>query len=204
MPLKTFNFQTSQPPSLFEGVRPLGGGTNTTEDLADSRKMESRFAAGANLQTHRQENQNMRRPYSTTGTKFTVRGQAYVQTGAFFHPMSNDREVRVLELRSTCPECPEAFQVTASMRQIQTRQLIRRCPSCRKIHFGPVKLPPPVKRKPARKATIGRKPRKVRNCRAAAPGRTPPQATERHPGCAIVIDGASGTRSQRCGLYGLR
>jgi hypothetical protein len=83
----------------------------------------------------------MRRTNTTTGSKFTVRGQVYIQTGAFYHAMGNGREVRVLELRSTCPECSDVFQATASMRQISTRQLVRRCPSCRKIHFGPVAAP---------------------------------------------------------------
>jgi hypothetical protein len=85
----------------------------------------------------------MRRKNTTTGSKFTVRGQIYIQTGAFFHPMGNGREVRVLELDTTCPECSQTFQVTASMRQISTRQLVRRCPECRKIHTGPVPIAKP-------------------------------------------------------------
>jgi hypothetical protein len=88
----------------------------------------------------------MRRTNTTTGSKFTVRGQVYIQTGAFYHAMDNGREVRVLELRSTCPECSDVFQATASLRQISTRQLVRRCPSCRKIHFGPVAIPPTSER----------------------------------------------------------
>jgi hypothetical protein len=94
---------------------------------------------------------------SATGTKFTVRGQVYIQTGAFFHAMSNDREVRVLELETTCPDCSQPFQATASMRQIKTRQLVRRCPTCRKIHTGPVSTAKPVARKSAKKKTTGRK-----------------------------------------------
>lgn len=94
---------------------------------------------------------------STTGSKFTVRGQAYVQTGAFFHAMSNEREVRVLELETTCPDCSQPFQATASMRQIKTRQLVRRCPTCRKIRSGPVSIAKPVARKTAKKKTTGRK-----------------------------------------------
>jgi hypothetical protein len=90
----------------------------------------------------------MRRTNTPTGAKFTVRGQVYIKTGAFFHEMSNGREVRVLELRTTCPECSGAFQATASMRQISTRQLIRRCPSCRKIHSGPVAAPTPRRTRP--------------------------------------------------------
>jgi hypothetical protein len=100
----------------------------------------------------------MRRKDTTIGAKFTVRGQVYIQTGAFYHAMSNDREVRVLELRTTCPECTDVFQATASMRQISTRQLVRRCPSCRKVHSGPVAAAPtPVARKPVKMKTTGRK-----------------------------------------------
>lgn len=117
----------------------------------------------------------MRRKDTTTGAKFTVRGQVYIQTGAFYHAMSNDREVRVLELRTTCPECTDVFQATASMRQISTRQLVRRCPSCRKVHSGPVAAAaPPVRagkstRKTARAATPGRKRGKVQRREIAAP-----------------------------------
>jgi hypothetical protein len=114
----------------------------------------------------------MRRANTPTGSKFTVRGQVYIQTGAFFHPMSYDREVRVLELDTTCPECGDSFQATASIRQISTRQLVRRCPVCREIHSGPVKLAPgPPKaatRKSTRKATTDRKQGKVRRRRTAA------------------------------------
>jgi hypothetical protein len=74
--------------------------------------------------------------------------------------MSNDREVRVLELATTCPDCSEPFQATASMRQIKTRQLVRRCPECRKIHTGPVPIVEPVARKTVKKKTPGRKVRK--------------------------------------------
>jgi hypothetical protein len=109
----------------------------------------------------------MKRPLSTTGSKFTVRGQVYVQTGAFFHPMSNDREVRVLELATTCPDCSEAFKATASMRQIKTRQLVRRCPTCRKIHTGPVSIVAPVARKTTKKKATGRKARKPSRRRPA-------------------------------------
>ena len=98
---------------------------------------------------------------SPTGSKFTVRGQVYIQTGAFFHAMSNDREVRVLELATNCPDCSEQFTATASMRQIKTRQLVRRCPSCRKIRSGPVAIPAPVKRKAAKGKPPGRKARPV-------------------------------------------
>jgi hypothetical protein len=101
----------------------------------------------------------MRRPNpSTTGSKFTVRGQAYVQTGAFYHAISNDREVRVLELDTTCPECERSFQLTASMTQIKNRQLVRRCPSCRQIHTGPVSIAEPP-HKTAKKKNLGRKTR---------------------------------------------
>src|SRR6266849_2607809 len=112
----------------------------------------------------------MRRTNTITGAKFTVRSQVYVQTGAFYHAMGNGREVRVLELRTTCPECSGTFQATASMRQISTRQLVRRCPSCRKIHSGPVAAAPkPARaRKIARDVTPGRKRGKVQRREIAA------------------------------------
>ena len=104
----------------------------------------------------------MRRPtVSKTGSKFTVRGQVYIQTGAFFHAMSNDREVRVLELATNCPDCSEQFTATASMRQIKTRQLVRRCPECRKIHQGPVATVFSKARKAVKKKPPGRKARPV-------------------------------------------
>src|ERR1700722_7531167 len=91
----------------------------------------------------------MRRTNTPTGSKFTVRGQIYIQTGAFYHAMGNGRDVRVLELDTTCPEWSRTFQATASMRQISTRQLVRRCPECRKIHTGPVVMPAPKPSRPA-------------------------------------------------------
>jgi hypothetical protein len=111
----------------------------------------------------------MRRPNpSTPGSKFTVRGQAYVQTGAFFHTMRTGYEVRVLELATTCPECAEPFDATASLRQIRTRQLVRRCPACRKVHTGPVPIVTPAARKAVKKKTPGRKARKASRRPAAA------------------------------------
>lgn len=112
----------------------------------------------------------MRRTDTTTGAKFTVRGQVYIQTGHFYHTMGNDREVRVLELRTSCPQCSQPFDVTASMRQISTRQLVRRCPRCRKIHTGPVSPAKLIARKPVKKKPIGRK-------TLAAPRRPPAQIT---------------------------
>lgn len=82
----------------------------------------------------------MRRTNTQDGAKFTVRGQRYIQTGSFWHTMPSDREVRVLELKTDCPECGDAFEVTASLRQIEARILNRRCPHCRKVHSGPVAL----------------------------------------------------------------
>jgi hypothetical protein len=118
----------------------------------------------------------MRRTDTTPGAKFTVRGHVYVQTGAFYHQMGNGREVRVLELQSACPDCGDSFQATASMRQISTRQLVRRCPSCRKIHFGPVTAAPTHARKlagkGARKATPGRKRGTVQRRQIAASSET--------------------------------
>jgi hypothetical protein len=52
--------------------------------------------------------------------------------------MSYGRFVRVLELKTDCPECGVTFEVTASLRQIESRLLVRRCKQCRKIHRGPV------------------------------------------------------------------
>jgi hypothetical protein len=95
----------------------------------------------------------MRRTDTTTGAKFTVRGQVYVQTGHFYHTLGDDREVRVLELQTSCPECSQPFDTTASMRQISTRQLVRRCPRCRKIHFGPVAVPKAVAPKLSRRVS---------------------------------------------------
>jgi predicted Zn finger-like uncharacterized protein len=79
---------------------------------------------------------------SIPGTKCTVRGQVYVQTGSFLHTKRNGWEVRVLELDTACPHCGNSFQVTASRRQIRTRQMVRRCPTCREVHFGPVPMSP--------------------------------------------------------------
>lgn len=114
---------------------------------------ESQLAAGAHQPIHRPETKNMRRTDTTPGAKFTVRGQVYVQTDHFYHTMGNDREVRVLELQTSCPECSQPFDTTASMRQISTRQLVRRCPRCRKIYFGPVVMPEAVAPKPSRRVT---------------------------------------------------
>jgi hypothetical protein len=131
----------------------------------------------------------MRRTNTPTGAKFTVRGQIYIQTGAFYHAMGNGREVRVLELRTTCPECSDDFQATASMRQISTRQLVRRCPSCRKIHFGPVlAAPTPVRArkltgKTLRKATTGRKRGTVQRQQIAVPPEAELDAARSAAGC---------------------
>src|ERR1035437_8799983 len=80
----------------------------------------------------------MRRTNTKNGSKFTVRGQPYFQVGSFEHEMSYGRFVRVLELKTNCPECGASFEVTASLRQIESRILVRRCKPCRKIHRGPV------------------------------------------------------------------
>jgi hypothetical protein len=111
----------------------------------------------------------MRRTNTPTGSKFTVRGQTYIQTGAFYHSMGNGREVRVLELQSACPECGDSFPATASMRQISTPQLVRRCPACREIYSGPVAAAPTPARKSTRKtANPGRKRGKVQRRPIAA------------------------------------
>jgi hypothetical protein len=80
----------------------------------------------------------MRRKDTQDGAKFTVRGQPYFQVGSFEREMSYGRFVRVLELKTDCPECGTTFEVTASLRQIESRLLVRRCKPCRKIHRGPV------------------------------------------------------------------
>jgi hypothetical protein len=46
-----------------------------------------------------------------------------------------------------------------AMRQIKTRQLVRRCPKCRQIHTGPVAITAPVPRKAAKQKAPGRKAR---------------------------------------------
>jgi hypothetical protein len=45
------------------------------------------------------------------------------------------------------------------MRQIKTRQLVRRCPACRKLHTGPVSIAESAPRKTAKKKITGRKAR---------------------------------------------
>jgi hypothetical protein len=80
----------------------------------------------------------MRRTNTKNGAKFTPRGQVYIQTGSFEHEISYGRFVRVLELKTECPECGATFEVTASLRQIEQRMLVRRCKPCRNIHRGPV------------------------------------------------------------------
>src|ERR1700733_14533070 len=109
----------------------------------------------------------MRRTNTNSGAKFTVRGQVYIQTGAFFHTMGNNREGRVLELDTACPECSQTFQVTASMRQISTRQLVRRCRECRKTHTGPVVVPA---EKPNRRASRSKPQRPAAPLSAASNG----------------------------------
>jgi hypothetical protein len=125
----------------------------------------------------------MRRKNTTPGSKFTVRGQVYIQTGAFYHPISKDREVRVLELDTTCPECSQTFQTTASLRQISTRQLVRRCPECRKIHSGPVPIAMPAAQR-ARKNTPGRSVGKLSPRLRAVPAVAKPKAQARISICA--------------------
>jgi hypothetical protein len=119
---------------------------------------------------------NMRRTNTPTGSKFTVRGQVYVQTGAFYHEMGNGREVRVLELQSACPECGDSFPATASMRQISTRQLVRRCPACREIHSGPVVMPEAVAPKPRRRVSKAKSHRPAVSAPAAPTAPVAPQA----------------------------
>jgi len=97
----------------------------------------------------------MRRTNTQPGARFTVRGQRYVQTGSFFHEMRRGRTVRVLELISDCPECGASFDLTASLKQIENRMLVRRCKPCRKIHHGPVDVHRIAKRK-MHKKTKGR------------------------------------------------
>jgi hypothetical protein len=94
----------------------------------------------------------MRRTNTKNGARFTPRGQTYIQTGSFEHEMSYGRFVRVLELKTDCPECGSTFEVTASLRQIEQRMLVRRCRPCRKIHRGPVDVRKIEQRKTKREA----------------------------------------------------
>jgi hypothetical protein len=80
----------------------------------------------------------MRRVNTQPGARFTVRGQRYVQVGSFLYDMDSGNTVRILELKTECPECGGAFELTASLGQIEKRMLIRRCERCRKTHRGPV------------------------------------------------------------------
>jgi hypothetical protein len=104
----------------------------------------------------------MRRTNTKNGAKFTVRGQPYVQVGSFEHEMSYGRFVRVLELKTGCPECGATFEVTASLRQIESRLLVRRCKPCRKIHHGPVDVHR-AKRMKAKKEAQAREQRRRRS-----------------------------------------
>lgn len=148
----------------------------TNANTGRFQKKESRLAAGAHRPIHQHENLNMRRTDTKTGARFTVRGQVYVQTGAFYHAMGNGRDVRVLELRTSCPECSQPFAVTASLRQISTRQLVRRCPRCRKIHFGPVVMPEAVAPKPRRRVAKPKVPLPTVSAPAAPSAHVAPQA----------------------------
>jgi hypothetical protein len=94
----------------------------------------------------------MRRTNTQNGARFTPRGQTYIQTGSFEHEMSYGRFVRVLELATECPECGATFEVTASLRQIEQRMLVRRCKPCRKIHRGPVDVRKIERRKAKKEA----------------------------------------------------
>jgi hypothetical protein len=158
-----------------------GSSNPTSSHPGRFQKKESRVAAGHTLtQTSTQASiMSVSRANSPTGSKFTVRGQVYVQTGAFFHTMSNDREIRILELETVCPDCGGPFQATASMRQIKTRQMVRRCPGCRKIHKGPVPaVATSTVRKSVKKKTSGRRARtKPRWRPAVVPERSPSRIT---------------------------
>ena len=139
----------------------------------------------------------MRRTNTQNGARFTPRGQTYIQTGSFEHEMSYGRFVRVLELKTNCPECGASFEVTASLRQIEQRMLVRRCKPCRKIHRGPVDVHR-VKRMKAKKEAQAREQRRrqivlrrVKQRKAAAlPG------TRAAPGTKVAVAsvGAHGRR----------
>jgi hypothetical protein len=137
---------------------------------------ESRLAAGIDQPTKPTRDLRMQRTNTTTGAKFTVRGQVYIQTGHFYHTMGDAREVRVLELRTSCPECSQPFEVTASLRQISTRQLVRRCPRCRKIYFGPVVMPEAVAPKRSRRVSKTKPHRPAVSASAAPSAHVAPQA----------------------------
>jgi hypothetical protein len=103
----------------------------------------------------------MRRTNTKNGAKFTVRGQPYVQVGSFEHELSYGRFVRVLELKTGCPECGATFEVTASLRQIESRILVRRCKPCRKIHRGPVDVRKIERRKAKKEAKARERRRQI-------------------------------------------
>lgn len=106
----------------------------------------------------------MRRTDTEAGAKFRVRGQTYIQTGSFPHEMESGHTVRILELKTDCPECGTAFELTATLRQIEHRILNRRCARCRKIHRGPVDARK-IERRKAKKAASAR----VRRRQTSAP-----------------------------------
>jgi hypothetical protein len=106
----------------------------------------------------------MRRTHTQPGARFAVRGQRYVQVGSFLYDMDSGHTVRILELKTDCPECGASFELTASLGQIEKRMLVRRCERCRKIHRGPVDV-----RKLESKAMKAAKSR-VRRRRTRIPG----------------------------------
>lgn len=63
------------------------------------------------------------------------------------------------------------------MRQIKTRQLVRRCPECRKVNTGPVPIVEPAKRKPVKKRPAGRKAVGVLRAPTGARARPPERVT---------------------------
>jgi hypothetical protein len=60
------------------------------------------------------------------GDNFNFDGQAYECVDWFEHEIPA-RLVLIYELRTKCPDCGTAFWTTASMRQIKTRNVRRRC-----------------------------------------------------------------------------
>jgi hypothetical protein len=153
----------------------MGGRDHTTEGPGRFQKMQISLVRPRRPQTDERIG-TLKRTNTTTGAKFTVRGQVYIQTGAFYHAMGNGRDVRVLELRTTCPECSDVFHATASVRQISTRQLVRRCPRCRKIHSGPVVMPETVAPAPRRRVSKPKPHRPAVSAPAAPSAPVAPQA----------------------------
>jgi hypothetical protein len=99
------------------------------------------------------------------GTKFTRRGQQYECVGGFEHEIPA-RLVWIHELHSPCADCGRGFWLTASIGQINNRQLSRRCERCAAPGRSVV-VPLPRKQKTDRRRK-GRKRKGPRTVRSTA------------------------------------